>query len=761
MADQKPISKSGSKANTPPERDAEASPELAQEGASVPATDASATPDAEAAAKTAQATPQARETEPEIPSDRREAPAAMSTKPCSCQSEATPSGFDCNPCSDPIATANRVIRDPNVSNAVSELLGVAAKNAGDSANMKSVQGALEGIAKAFAGKDAVRAKGESCGGQLRLSFEIQDPVTNRRTALDAQLASSVLPRLIDQNWNLAANASTFEGDSHVFRDVEPGLVRVGLAAEIVDGGEISPLYRVKYPNETGFREFQKLPPSNTGTAATTVTLTSDADPTVPENTPITFTASLSQSTSSKPGGKVTFYSYPDPDYDTSPPPTELDTVTVSDGEATSKAVTLPAGLYAITATYSGDENYAPAISNPLVEEVGQPYTWGQGPAGGTDSQSGNPTGTAQNKDARVVNRGSVAPKTRASSRALRGVQPLLTQGFVAQIFAGMETAIKLVLIPPAAHVRCFSWLDGEGAGCLQGKQYISRVAISAMQGDNFVACKATSDSGCSGFKLNPGWYTFSAPEDITIEGCNYTLSTSSPVSAFVGAGQCCSDIFFRYKKKGNEIQVISKISFVDPGNPNKEVNTNFAGLQYLLLRDNDPTFVQQQTTSDGSAVYFRNLAAGAYLLFCQAPATYGSQPVQPVYPQGGRLALTVFAGQTSAVPVQVTFRTGITAPAVLNGYVRDETGQSIPGQLVTVVNLAGCVIAAAVTDANGLYSLQIYVAENLTILWGTQSIPVSKSQIQAAMTTVGTPALPSPGASMELAMQTSELVQGL
>jgi hypothetical protein len=109
----------------------------------------------------------------------------------------------------------------------------------------------------------------------------------------------------------------------------------------------------------------------------------------------------------------------------------------------------------------------------------------------------------------------------------------------------------------------------------------------------------------------------------------------------------------------------------------------------------------------------------------------------------------------------VTFRTGITAPAVLNGYVRDETGQSIPGQLVTVVNLAGCVIAAAVTDANGLYSLQIYVAENLTILWGTQSIPVSKSQIQAAMTTVGTPALPSPGASMELAMQTSELVQGL
>jgi hypothetical protein len=578
-----------------------------------------------------------------------------------------------------------------------------------------------------------------------LFFEIQDPVTGKLAPLDAQLSSKILPSLIDQNWNLAANTSTFDGESHVFRDVEPGLVRVGLAAEIVAGGEISGLYQVKYPNDIEFRKFQRLPASSTGAAATTVTLTSSpSDPTVTEDATITFTAALSTTTDSAPSGTVSFDFYPDDDTT----PTQLGTSVVSGGEATytTTSSALFAGLNAITATYSGDENYAPATSNPLVEQVGQPGGYLKGQTDGADVRSNKTPGSMEKKNTGVV---------------AGAVQPASTRGILAEVFAGLETRIKLILIPPAAHVRCFSWLEGEGAGCLQGKQYISRVAISAMQGDNFVACKPTGNSGCSGFKLNPGWYAFSAPEDITIEGCNYTLSTSSPISAFVGAGQCCSDIFFRYKKKGNEIEVISKICFLDTGNPNKEVNTNFAGMQYLLLRDNDPTFVQQQTASDGSALRFQNLAAGAYLLLCQAPATYGSQPVQPIYPQAGRLALTVFAGQTSAVPVLVTFRTGITAPAVLDGYVRDETGQSIPGQVVLVVNFAGCVIAAAVTDATGFYSIQIYQADNLTIVWGSQKITVSKSQIQAAMKTVGTPALPSPGAAMELAMQSSDLVKGL
>jgi hypothetical protein len=322
----------------------------------------------------------------------------------------------------------------------------------------------------------------------------------------------------------------------------------------------------------------------------------------------------------------------------------------------------------------------------------------------------------------------------------------------------METSMKLILRPPAAHVRCFSYLEGDDC-CGQGKQYISKVAISAVQGQDFVACKQTGDSGCSGFKLNPGMYTFSAPQEISIAGCNYMLASSSPISAFVGAGQSCSDMYFSYKKKGSDIEVISQISSALAGDPYKTDIRNFAGMQYLLLLEGDASFSQQQTTTDGSAVYFRNLAPGTYILFCQAPPTYGSQPVTPVYPANGRLPLRIFAGQTSSVPVLVKFRTTTTAPATLTGYVRDDAGQAVPQQLVQVLNYANCLVAAGLTDANGFYSIQIYTADDLIIQVGTQQSAVSKSQIQTAMQAVGTPALPSPGSTFNLAMQTSEMVR--
>jgi hypothetical protein len=316
--------------------------------------------------------------------------------------------------------------------------------------------------------------------------------------------------------------------------------------------------------------------------------------------------------------------------------------------------------------------------------------------------------------------------------------------------------MKLILRPPAARVRCFSFLDGDDC-CGQGKQYISRVSISATQGADFIACKPTGDSGCSGFLLNPGWYAFSAPEEITIENCNYVLGSSSPISAFLGAGQGCSDIYFSYKKKGNEIMVISEIDSALGGDPYETAKENFPGMQYLLLLEGDPSSAQQQTTTTGGPVLFRNLTAGTYQLFCQAPATYASQPVAPVSPAGGRLTLRIFAGQKSRVPVVVKFRTSTTAPAVLDGYVRDETGQAVPQQLVQVLNYANCLVAAGLTDGNGYYSIQIYSADNLTIVVGTQQIAVSRSQLQLAMRTAGTPALPSPDAELNLEMQTSEV----
>jgi hypothetical protein len=77
--------------------------------------------------------------------------------------------------------------------------------------------------------------------------------------------------------------------------------------------------------------------------------------------------------------------------------------------------------------------------------------------------------------------------------------------------------------------------------------------------------------------------------------------------------------------------------------------------------------------------------------------------------------------------------------------------------LVQIVNSDGYVVAAGLTDATGFYSIQIYSAEDLTIMAGAQQVPVAKSQIQADMKTVGTPALPSPRAARELAAQRSEL----
>jgi hypothetical protein len=122
------------------------------------------------------------------------------------------------------------------------------------------------------------------------------------------------------------------------------------------------------------------------------------------------------------------------------------------------------------------------------------------------------------------------------------------------------------------------------------------------------------------------------------------------------------------------------------------------------------------------------------------------------------MALRVFAGQThSKIPVLVKFRQSRIAPALLDGYVRDEGGQPIPQLVVQVLNNAGCIVAAGLTDANGYYSIQIYKADNLTLVAAAQQIAVPKSQILAAMKT-GPAMLPSPRMAMETALQATEIV---
>jgi hypothetical protein len=182
-------------------------------------------------------------------------------------------------------------------------------------------------------------------------------------------------------------------------------------------------------------------------------------------------------------------------------------------------------------------------------------------------------------------------------------------------------------------------------------------------------------------------------------------------------------------------------------------------MSYLLLKEGDPNFVPlQQTTTDGSKLRFEGLAVGTYLLFCQGPATFDSYPVEPVHPENGRMAIRVFGGQThSLIPVRVKFRQGRTTPAVLNGYLFDNTGTSIPGSVVQVLDGYGRPIAAAVSDASGFYSIQLYKAENVTLVFGSQQISYTKAQIQAEMTT-GPALLPNPQRELRRAIEHTEIV---
>jgi len=644
------------------------------------------------------------------------------------------------------------------------------------------QAVLKSFVNAISGKDAVRAKGESCRGQLRLFFEYLDPMSAepgntaankggptansdflaveafrqqtqktslesggqlgsaqrqfgatqgqfdaRRRPLDREILKNISNSLqvLDHQLRIAEDGGrTFpEHGGILISGVEAGTVYVSLLAGLFGGAELIDYFLATDPGGNTYTLYRSVPPSVIQ-ATPPLQLTCPAKKTPGKEL---YCSALVAT------GGVPPYTFSISKISVAQEQLPPDPLQLSDSGAISS--TLPDDFYPISFTAKVKDSAGSEVKKSCTITL-------------TDAEAPGLT---------PADLPAAAQAAAASAPAATG--PESVAGLQGYIGFGTETRMVLFLRPPAAHVRCFSYMEGDDC-CGQGKQYISRVAISALQGDNFIECRQTGDSGCSGFTLNPGWYHFLAPRDITIAGCNYTLASSSPVSALLGAGQVCSDIYFSYKKKGNEIEVISEISSALGGDPYVPAKENFPGMQYLLLSESDPTFVpQQQTTATGGAVYFRNLAAGTYMLFCQAPATYGSQPVTPVYPADGRLALRVFAGQTSRVPVLVKFRTTTTDPAVLDGYVRDDTGQPIPQQVVQVMNNANSVVAAGLTDANGYYSIQIYSAENLTIVVGTQQMAVSKSQIQMAMKTVGTPPLPSPGATLDLAVQTSEIAR--
>jgi hypothetical protein len=594
-----------------------------------------------------------------------------------------PVTYGCDPCTDLISTARRVLRDPKANAAVSEYLQGMADGTTTTTSTKDV---LTTFAKAIAGKDAVEACGEGCRAQARIEIWIFDAIRNRVRKLERQELEEIDIWLLEKG-DLAAVARTYEDDGIFFPSV------VTASTERTENSE------------------------------TTSSANAGKDDEVVVG--ILFPRDLAQ-------GPVS------PTYLTSEPGKREFT-----------------NVFVRESRQSTDSKYAPEEQNNSQQLETLPEGW--------------------------------VPKDIKNSTTSRQ--------FEMKVRRGMLTMAKFLILPRAARVRVFSCVEGdpcclqgscvdEDCGCSQGacskedcscaksKQYISKVAITASNEGSFVTCGKTSDSGCVTFKLNPGWYKFSAPEEVKITGCNYTLCSSSPISAYLGANQFCSDLFFCYKKKGTAIEVISEIDYPDPGNPYERARNNLPGVQYLLLREGDPSFAQQQTTTDGSVVRFENVPVGTYLLFCQGPPQgYNSQPpqgnnaqqgsnsqsVEPVYPEEGRMALRVFAGQAhSKIPVSVKFRTSRVTPATLDGFVRDNDGIPVPQQIVQVVNKAGCAVAAGLTDQNGFYSIQLYKADNVSLVVGKQQIAVARSQIQAVMKT-GPAMLPSPRLAMLEAVEATQM----
>ncbi|HWE01986.1 MAG TPA: Ig-like domain-containing protein [Tepidisphaeraceae bacterium] len=119
-----------------------------------------------------------------------------------------------------------------------------------------------------------------------------------------------------------------------------------------------------YSGDTHYNSAQSLPitinvGNNIGTAVTTTTVTT-SKASVPLNTVVTFTATVTSTGGPPATGTINFFS----------DGISIGIVKLVNGTATLTTSTLPNGLDVITATYSGDVNYASSTSVVVVETVG-------------------------------------------------------------------------------------------------------------------------------------------------------------------------------------------------------------------------------------------------------------------------------------------------------------------------------------------------------------------------------------------------------
>ena len=170
---------------------------------------------------------------------------------------------------------------------------------------------------------------------------------NLNLYLNGVLATST-PQISTLNLNAYFEIGNEAGDpAYAPRYFHGDLDDLAVFSRALSSGEISNLYTGNWP-----------------TATTTVTLSSNLNPSTYGRS-FTLSAKVIPTVGSvKPTGNVTF----------SDSGTIVGTVALSGGKATLPISTLPTGLNPITAAYGGDVNYAPSVSPVLNQQVNQATT---------------------------------------------------------------------------------------------------------------------------------------------------------------------------------------------------------------------------------------------------------------------------------------------------------------------------------------------------------------------------------------------------
>lgn len=284
-----------------------------------------------------------------------------------------------------------------------------------------------------------------------------------------------------------------------------------------------------------------------GTAATATTLTGSTSITLGESA--TYTAKVSSSISGTPTGSITF----------TDGTTVLATVTLASGVATYTTSSLTAGSHSITATYSGDTNYATSTSTALPVTVGELATSirltgatslnpGQSTtytATVSNTANGTPTGKVTFLDGTtvlaVVDLPSSGVATYTTSTLASGTHHLTASYAGDSTFAAAVSSELTVTVGTATTTTTLTGSTTVASG--ETATYTATVAsatsgsvtgtVSFYDGSTLLASEPLTNASAaySTTSLTPGTHTLHA---VYSGDTNFTTSTSNTLTVTVG-----------------------------------------------------------------------------------------------------------------------------------------------------------------------------------------------------------------------------------